>query len=413
VRRFAGPSVAYAVTVGLFAAASILSVLSLIAALGAAVWTSVAVAQAAGSLVAVVVAFGWGVRGPAQIAALPQAERIRYYLDSFACRLYMLSAALPLYLVALVCLDLTDNGIGVGLAGATPLAIALGGSWYFVGEMRPGRLLALDTLPRVAGIGMGIGLVTLTQELTLFAAAQLSGAVAAAVLALVKIRGRANVAIDWAPATAIVQLRRSTSAFVTAAAAALYINLPLLILSALHPLGAGAYALADKLRGYTQMAQLPFAQFAQGYVPSGAGVGELWRRIRATLWWATGVGGLLAIAFGVLLPPIGRALSDGDIEIPYTLAVPLAGALWCVVITGVTGPAHLISLERAGVVAVSTLSGAVTGVGLSFILGMPFGAPGVAMAVLLAEMTVASIQLRALRLGWAAHRLTVALAAPQ
>jgi hypothetical protein len=325
----------------------------------------------------------------------------------------MLSAALPLYLLALLSLDLADNGIGVVLAGAAPMAIALGGSWYFVGEMRPGRLLAFDTLPRVAGIGMGIGLVTLTEELTLFAVAQLSGAVAAAALALVKVRGQANVAINWTPATAIVNLRRGTSGFATAATAAVYINLPLLILGALHPLGAGAYALADKLRGYTQMAQLPLAQFAQGYVPSGEGIDELWRRIRVTLRWAIGVGGLLAVAFGSLLPSIGRELSGGDIQISYTLAVPLAGALWCVVITGVTGLAHLISLERAGVLAVSTLSGAVTGVGLSFILGMPFGAPGVAMAVLLAEMTVASIQLRALQRCWAAYRLGVALSTPR
>jgi O-antigen/teichoic acid export membrane protein len=173
-----------------------------------------------------------------------------------------------------------------------------------------------------------------------------------------------------------------------------YMQLPIVILSAVHPVGASAYAMADKLRGYGQMALVPVAQIVQGYVPAhGGNVREHWRRIGVTLR-ATFVVALIACPSYILLAgPAGQIMSGGAITVGYGITIPVGVSMACVVITGVTGYADLVSLGRERTLAFSTMVGAIIGIVTCLAFGWRWGAVGAAFSALCAEGAVAAIQL--------------------
>lgn len=315
-------------TVGLFGASMVLNgVMSLITIpivtgiAGADHWASMATGQAIGASFAVIVIFGWGMTGPVTVAGTPLAARPAMYLDSLFARFVLLAPVLLVQLAVTVAIVPHQKlvayvaGVAFTLAGASA-------NWFFVGEGRAGRFLALDTVPRVAGTLLGAGLLAATGDLLLFAVAQLTGSVVALVAsAVVIVRGhgldyRAALSHRRITATLLEQRHGVVATGVMAA----FTPAVLAIVAVAAPAALPAFVLADRLAKFGGMAVSPLLQMFQGWVPAASGA-ERARRTRLAGTATAAIALASGIAYTLLLPTAAGLLAHGQIEYPPTVAI--------------------------------------------------------------------------------------------
>ncbi len=365
----------------------------IISTVGGPTWASLAVAQAIGSVFAVIVAFGWGVTGPGMIASAGEQFRHNMYADSIKVRLVLFGILAPVAVVVISSVAIREEAAS-SIYGLSMLVAALGGAWYFVGEKKPGRLILLETLPRVFGVLIGTLILALGGSLLWFVLAQIVGAgVAASCSAAVILRSsakpsavRAKRFFPW------YSLRDQISGVVTASTAAVYVNAPLIFVTMVVPGSAPMYAVADKLMRLALAAYGPVTQVAQGAVGSEDRMLLRQRTIRAIR-----ISIPLALSLGTgfaMLLPLGVALmSAGTVVTGFGLSAPLGIAFACIALSQVTGLACLVALGRSRVVAMSTVMGALVGLPLLIVGGTWLNVDGIAWAVATSEGIVVTLQL--------------------
>lgn len=356
---------------GLFGASVVLNgVISLItipiviAVAGADPWASMATGQSIGNSIGVLVAFGWGLTGPATIAMASAARRPGLFLDSLFSRAALL---VPLIIVqALVTVAIVPHAKFVAFVAGLAMTLAgVSANWYFTGESRPGRFLLFDTVPRVAGTITGLLLVVLTDDLIFFALAQLGGSlVALGVSSYVIFRGQKldfREAARWR--NIIARLSEQRHGVVATGLYAALTPAILGIVAVMAPPSLPLFVLADRLSKFVGMAASPLIQVFQGWVPATQGR-ELLRRIsfsgRITL-----VLGLLAGAtYAALLPWFSDLLTHGQVAVDISSAI----AFGCVASSWVISPYLTnVALMAVGQVRVIALS-ATVGVPLTLTL---------------------------------------------
>ncbi|WP_207453788.1 lipopolysaccharide biosynthesis protein [Herbiconiux sp. SYSU D00978] len=368
-----------------------------IQATGAAAWAGLAVGQAVGSIAGVVIGLGWPLLGPAKVAAYSDWERASYFRQSVLPRLTLLFIFAPLTYVALTFSSPANSETEANFVAAlTALTLALGASWFLIGEARPLRLLSIDTIPRAGGTLAGAITLLLGGSLWAFVLLQLLGAATACALTSFDVLRRYPKPAQAAPKTAD-GLRSQLGPVGMSLTATLYVSAPLVILSLIAPAAAPVYAMADRLQRFALRALQPVSQAAQGYVPAGGDVPETIRRLRLALKYVAPLALMCGAALALALPAAGSLLSGGEVFVPWQLAAPLGVATSCVIVTGVIGLSGLAPLGRFPAVFRSTMLGAVVGLSAAATLGMTNGAVGVGLAVALAEVTVLLYQLLALR----------------
>src|SRR4051794_30938992 len=91
----------FAFNMFIVAGSSLVAIPLVIGLAGGNVWAAVTVAQTVGALAAILVAFGWGVLGPATVAKMhADADQRQYFTDSLAARAYLFAlTAVPMALV--------------------------------------------------------------------------------------------------------------------------------------------------------------------------------------------------------------------------------------------------------------------------------------------------------------------------
>lgn len=360
-------------------------------------WGGIAVAQSIAALAGVFVAFGWGATGPTAVAQRSPLERGEYLRQSLSGRTYLFAVAAPIVVVVTA---LTAPGdVVADVCGAMAvLTAALAAPWFFIGERAPWRLLLLDTVPRALGTTVGATLLLLTGSLIAYPLAQLVGSLIAIGVTLRSILRRhpaPRTASAWSLRTTLETLGSQRDGITTAGAAALYVNLPLILIAVVAPSATALYAIADKFQKLTVTAFTPLLQVAQGFVGAvGEEVAHRVRRVtRITGIVGIGIGG----AFAGLLPRAAEVFSTGTVSVPFSVSIPLGLATAAICMSAVMGLACLAVLGRMRVVATSTVVGALVGVPLLLLAGRLFGAEGVAWAVALSEIAVVAIQGVALR----------------
>lgn len=367
-----------------------------IAAVGAGMWAGVAIAQAIGSFVCVVVTFGWAVTGPATVAGLPVTSRGSYFRDSLASRIWLALGTAP-FLVALVLLFAPGDHAADVLAAIALVIPALGASWFFVGEGDPRRLLLCDTLPRAIGTVSGaVLLLTTHSPLEVFSAGQVLGAGVSAVLGARSVVRRHPGAFRLSLGPDLRRLRSQSHGMVTAVTAALYVNLPVILAGIIVPQQAAVYALVDKLQKLALTALGPVFQVSQGMV-GGAPEAERVGRARLVGRTAIGVGTAVAVLFAALGPAGAHVLSGGVVSPPFALVVALGIALGSISVSAIVGLSCLTALGAVREVAVSTVLGAIIGIPAIIAAGLAFGIVGIGIAAALSEVVVTGFQLIVLR----------------
>ncbi len=377
---------------------SLLAIPVIISVVGAATWGSLAVAQAIGAIFAVGVGFGWGIIGPAQVAGLTASARGQFFKDSLVSRVLLFACALPAYIVTVLVVLGTRADIGAFLIGGiSTVLVAVGSGWFFVGEAQPARLLANESVPRALGTIAGAALLFVTHSLVLFVVVQLVGILISIGMTTRSINARhRDGALNLSVRQGFTRLKASYASMVTAGTAALYVNVPLIVVSAVVPLATPVYAAAEKIQRFALLAMSPFTQVVQGYIPNADDVAGIRQRIVRSVGVALGFGVALAAVLGALLPWGANIITAGKVSVPFSLSIPMGLTTGLIMISGVTGLAALVALGKQRTVALSTVVGACVGLPLTIALGLVVGLEGIAWSVTLSEVLVLVIQAVAL-----------------
>lgn len=404
----------YALSMALLAVASLSAIPAMIAADGERAWGAIALGQAVGAIAAAAIGYGWGVSGPARIAVASGAERRTEFAESVRVRLVL---ALPVAAVA--------AGAAVLLAPATPGLAALGAvaaaaagisaNWYFVGVRSPMGLLVLETLPRVAGTGAGILLMLTGAGAGAGLAGMLAGMLGAFVCSAVwvQVTTRAHRSAAARPARIRTVLARQRHGLGSALGSAVYIAMPLVIVSVIAPVAQPVFALVDKLQRQVSVALVPFITVIQGWVPRRDGAESASRAGRALV---AGAVFAFVLAIGVLLagPAVLAWLGSGTIDVGLAATVLMAAFVALNFFESLVAKAMLPSLDRLRIGAHATTISAVVALPLVAAGALLWGAVGALAAVVagllvrtIVEVVAAARTIRSRRAaGTAAHGAT-------
>nr|WP_194944203.1 hypothetical protein [Aeromicrobium sp. S22] len=272
-------------------------------------------------------------------------------------------------------------------------------SWFFVGLSDPKRLFLYESMPRVAGTVVGVVVVFLTKDILLLPVIQIVSAISTMLVVYSFVRLTQLKQVPTFPSRQrIYQLLASQWSLVTTAGmAAVYSGIPMILVSRYDPASLIGYGMVDRLRGYAVAALTPVDQVLQGWVPRAKPEhlrDRIKRAVAASSCLAVGVAG----GFVLLSGPAARFLSGGEIEVPFSLVLPMALVLLLVTISHCLGLACLMALRAHRSILRSTMFGAL--VGIPGIAGAAIwgNAEQIAWAVALVELGVTVYQGLALRL---------------
>lgn len=359
----------------------------LVAALGPDGWASIAVMQTTGQLTAVFVAFGWGATGPSIVASTAAGDRVAFYRHSFRIRGILYLTAAPV--AAVLLFFLLRGDLVLALLGALAYVLpGLGAGWYFTGIARPMVFFLCEALPSAMGTVAGVVAAMLTGEVLLVPACQFIGSGAAVLISYTVIsRERAARETEAKHPRFWSALREQRHAMTTAVTSAVYVAMPVLLVTVFYPTALPVYSIADRLFRYAAIAFLPIQQFFQGWVPSEAD--RVDRRARIALIAGIVVGTIGGACIAVLSPLVSPWLG---IAVPFEVSLPLGIAFIGVALSGLVGYACLVVLGHTRFLARSTVIGAAIGIPALIVAAAFQSLPAVASAVALTELVVAGVQ---------------------
>ncbi|WP_167132079.1 hypothetical protein [Paramicrobacterium chengjingii] len=362
----------YGLSVAALAVAALAAIPAMIHADGAQAWAAIAVGQSIGGIAAVVIGYGWGMTGPARIAAAQPRGQRSEYVESLRVKLCI---ALPASAVAAACAVFLVPVYAVHAAiGALAMSsVGLSANWFFTGVRRPYLQLVAETAPRVAGTGIGIALMYSGASAVVGMACQLGG----------MLLGFA-IATSWVLSAfprggSTRQLRLVLSSQGTGLAStvlsAAYIAAPVAIVTQVAPGALPVFALIDKVQRQISVGLGPVIVVAQAWVPRARGFSGLRQRVKQCVIGALSVGTLLGVITVIAAPFLMDWLSGGVIEVPLA-ALLLAGAFVAVgFIESTVSKAIMPAIDRVGVAAKAA--------SISMIVGLPLVALGaVALGVI-------------------------------
>lgn len=364
---------------------------------GTALWGIIALGQSTALLFGVLVSFGWGTVGPAMVAGLPPANRPQMFVDSLVSRVYLFAATAPLALMTVWLVAPESPGVAM-LACLAYLIPFLGASWYFVGDARPGRFLVFDTLPVMLGTVLGLVGLVLTGNVFVYLCIQLTMNILGALASAVLIRRRSQITprFDFNLRRAVRRLDGQRHGVVTAATSSLYVNTPVIVVSAFVPGSLPLYVMAEKFFKYGLTAVGPAVQVLQGSIADPDRVSQD-RRVRTAAKYAPFAAASCALVMALCIPWASNLLSGGSLHVGWDLSVPMGIVFGAVTVSQVIGLACLIPIGHGKALAVSTVLGASVGVPLIVVGALTLGAAAVAWGVAISELAVAVYQLAVVR----------------
>lgn len=381
----------------LLAVASLAAIPAMVAASGPHAWGMIAAGQSIGAVAAVVVAYGWGMSGPAKIARADFDGRLSEYAESVVCELLIF---VPIGLAAFVIAWLIGNDYGLyaGVGALSTASVGLTANWYFIGRAQPYALLVGETLPRIAGTAIGIAFMLTGSTALVGVLWQLFGMVAAFVVCTVWILQPWDAAhrhaVTRRPVTTVLRAQRY--GLTATVVSAVYGAAPITIVTLVAPGVQPVYAVLDKVQRQVNAGLSPFTTVMQGWIPR-APKGGLAARIRQAL--------LLSVAFGIVLaafmlligPDLMRWLGGGRIQPGFVALVLMSVIAGTYLFENIVAKAALPALGRLRVAARASIIGMVVGLPLVALGAIVLGAEGALTGILIGIVVRLAIELLAVR----------------
>lgn len=373
----------YGASMVLLAISSLLAIPAMVAASGPHAWGAIAVGQSIGGVAAVIIAYGWGLSGPAAIARADQNGRMREYAESAVTKVVL---SLPVAGIAFLVAWLVgrDFALFAGVGAISMASIGLTAGWYYVGRGQPWRMLLYETVPRVGGTVVGILFMVTGSSALIGVLWQLVGMVTAFTLCSVLIlrpwRIRILRSIDRKPVRRVLldQRKGITSSILSS----LYASTPIVIVTLLAPAAQPVYAVVEKVQRQVIVALGPFVTVLQGWIPRARTSVSLHRRVKqgtfATAAFAIVLGTLMLAVAPELIQWLGGGLIHPTFAILTLMATITAVSLF----ESVVSKAALSALDRLDVVAASTGIGSLVGLPLVAVGSLTLGAFGALVGIL-------------------------------
>lgn len=366
----------------LLAIASLVAIPSMVAASGPVAWGMIATGQAIGAVAAVAVAYGWGMSGPAKIAHADRSERLTEYAESVVCELIIF---VPIGLVAfgVAWLIGRDFGLYAGVGALSTATVGLTANWFFIGRSQPYALLWGETVPRIAGTGIGILLMSSGASALVGVLWQLIGMVSAFIICTLWIlrpwdRG-ARQLIHRRPVRTVLWAQRH--GLTATLLSSLYAAAPIAIVTVVAPAIQPIYAVLDKVQRQINAGLSPFTVVMQGWIPR-APKGGLAARIRQALL----VSLVFALALGVFILVIAQDLmgwlGGGKIHPPFFALALMATITGVYAFESIVAKAALPAVGRLKIAARSTIIATLVGLPLVALGAYFLGAEGALAGIL-------------------------------
>jgi len=338
------------------------------------------------------VAYGWPLNGPVEIARAVNLEVGISYYESLVTRIFVAGAALVP--VGLLCWAVAPAG-HLGLTLCMAIANALFGltpNWAAIGLGDARSIIVYDVIPRLALTMLSVPLLIYGMPVLVYPAVMIIGSATNVLLfssrKIKPIRSRDSV-------FRVLQ-RRLTSqlpAASTTVAAGIYANGSLLIVGVAATVEQTALmASADRLYKVGLFSVMALTNAFQAYVVH-EDVAESRRRRRTALWWhlmlaVVGLAGLATVG------PVASRLMFGAEFTPNRWVFAWFGAAFAMLcLSSYLSRLVILPLAGASGLLLSTLVGAAVGVPLLAIFSAQRGAVGAALGLAIGELTVVVVQI--------------------
>ncbi|MGK9147410.1 hypothetical protein KXS11_07280 [Plantibacter flavus] len=363
---------------------------------GARAWAAIAIAQSVGAACGVIVELGWGLNGPQRVARAQRRNQRQIMATSIATKAsafvvmgplaVVLSAALaPGYVLAVALVALGATGVG------------LTASWFFVGTGSPAKIMVTDSLPRIAAVIIATLLISVGAPLYVYGLAILIPSLISPLLAIV-LTGVSPV--DFRAVRGVrllIAIRLQLVALSGRAVSALYIALPITLVSLVSPQSVAVFASIERLQRMTLTVLQSVPNFMQGWVGRTADREMRLKRATHSILLNAVMGAAAGGVFTALAPWVSSVLFSGVVTISFTLSALGGCMIFIVCVSRATGNIALVALRNIRAISLSALAGALIGVPAILVLAFALGPAGGLLGEIIAEAVVLSIQLTAVR----------------
>jgi hypothetical protein len=358
---------------------------------GADGWAAIAIGQSVGGAFAVFVELGWALTGPQEVASSLPARRSALYRAALRTKSLILLPSVPLaYVVAAAITQ--DFSLESGVAAAATAVVGLTPVWFFLGTGQVGRILMLDSLPRL--------IVTAASSIALLYGAPLLVSPLSILALSVAIPFLGLIGLPRAVPTASEEdlnlrqlLRRQIAAVAARGMSALYISLPVALVGLVAPASVAPFAAAERLQRMALALLQAAPNSLQAYVGSARTGRDRISRVKTVLLANSLMGLLAGAVFAVSAPTIAEWVFANTLEIQYTLSIPCGCVIFLTATSRAAGGLGLVAFSRIGAIALSAGVGGVLGVAAIPLLARQIGAVGAMWGEVLAEAAVLAIQL--------------------
>lgn len=358
-------------------------------------WAAIAIGQSVGGILAIIVAWGWPLMGPARIAKASFAEARAEYLDSFRVRLWVLGSLLPLAVAAswvlgpsgfkLECLLMTVAG---GVFGLSP-------AWFAIGTGRPSILAKFELIPRAIAMLMAAVVMILTQAIFVYPILLLAAGLLGQLFFVWKLSKKGRPSRIRKPIG--VALKENATAVLAEMLGGTYsTSTTALVAVSASTQAAASYSAAEKVYRIGLFGVSAVSNALQGWIGS-APASERGRRLRVSLLIHLSlgiVGALVLLSFG---PWLTELLFTSQLRASWSTCAWLGVAYLAISVNTSLGRHFLALAGRLRPVLVSTAIGGVVGVPTILLAAMIAGSEGAAAALATGEVIVVIVQVIAIR----------------
>lgn len=362
-------------------------------AFGAPGWAAVAIGQSVGGAAAVLLELGWALSGSQRVAPLsptPARRILTLSLVTKACLLMPVLAA-----AAAVSLLLSSHH---GLATAlTALGTALSGLscvWFYIGRSKLRKILTLDAIPRLLGvIAASLWILTGGPLWAYPVVGIIFPSIASLMLVIAIERLNPRLLRGFTLKRILLVLRFQANALTARSLSALYISLPVAIVSIVSPNSVPLFAAVERLQRMTLQILAAVPNAMQNWIGGAKDVSQRMDRSGKAILY-NGIFGIIAgVCYGLIVPFVGDLVFSGIVTITPEISVLSGILIFIVCLSRATGSLALVALRKIKVITWSAVLGSTIGLLSLFILGRTMGTEGALLAEIAAEVAVLATQI--------------------
>jgi hypothetical protein len=350
------------------------------------IWNEIVVAQAIGSIGAIVIGFGWGVSGPVQVGTVKMKQAIEIFSLSVVSKIAISFFVAPICLA--ITLAIVGRGLHVILGCLGSLVLGFSSSWFFVGKKRYKELLWLDTCPRVILYLIGIMLCMIVNQINALLLMIFLGGLTGSVLPVTSIL-KSNLSmlnpIKIKRVFIFTTLSNQKYGFLTVLLSSVYVTLPIILVQVIAPIASPAFNLGLKIVKLSTMLFIPISQFLQGWIVNSS---EIFTKLRI----GNRITLLSTICITIFTFLFGQRIinfvSSGNLFLSSRALLTISAIVFLICMTQFIGLTGLFILKRGADVPKSTFLGAVIGSPLTALLAHRLGAQGALLGILVSEFVV-------------------------